>query len=251
MAGVAAVAVASAELFKLVVQFSHGVLAFGVATDEIGQRAASHRTEHPRRALASENQRQCLPGNHSVKLSAFHLNHVAPVQGESSGITGQNSNSVVALRIGIAGHDAQAVMSVLVSMAGFPGKSGWALAVAHRLPVNESPQLHNPAACSLGEPASKVALSAAPLQSNQLRHFLKVTICSTWGQLSKVGAGVRWPVRRQAPERAIGSVLALPAKRTRHLFSMEGVGPFKSMGKASNFNPTMCCPGEHTADLSL
>jgi hypothetical protein len=72
-------------------------------------RAASRRTEHPWRALASENQRECLPGNHSVKLSAFHLNHAAPAQGDSSGITGQNSNSVVALRIGIAGHDAQAV----------------------------------------------------------------------------------------------------------------------------------------------
>jgi hypothetical protein len=142
-------------------------------------------------------------------------------------------------------------MGILMSIAGFPGKSACALAVVRRLPVDESPQLHKPAACSPGEPASKVALDAAPLLSNQLRHFLKVTLCSTWGQFHKVGAGVRWPVCRQTPDRALCSVLALPATRTRRLFRMEGVSPFKSMGKARNFNPTMCCPGEHTADLSL
>jgi hypothetical protein len=141
-------------------------------------------------------------------------------------------------------------MSILISMVGFPGKSACALVVVLRLPVNESPQLHKPAVCSLGEPASKAALGSAPLLSNRLRHFLNVTICSTWGQLSKVGAGVRWPVRRQAPERAIGSVLALPAMLARRLFRMKGVGPFKSMGKERNFNPTMCCPGQQSTDLS-
>jgi len=142
-------------------------------------------------------------------------------------------------------------MSILIFMVGFPGKSAWALAVVHRLPVNESPQLRKPALCSLGEPASKAALGSAPLLSNRLRHFLNVTICSTWGQLSKVGAGFRWPVRRQTPDRALCSVMALPAMLARRLFRREGVSPFKSMGKARNFNPTMCCPGEHTADLSL
>jgi len=41
----------------------------------------SRRTEHPRRAFSSENQRECLSCNHSVKLSASHLNHTASAQG--------------------------------------------------------------------------------------------------------------------------------------------------------------------------
>ena len=106
-----------------------------------------------------------------------------------------------------------------------------------------------PAACSLGEPVSKVELSAAPLSSNQLHHSLKVTLCSTWGELSKVGASVRWPVRTRVSERALCSVLPLPATRTRCLCHMEGVSPFRSMGKAQNFNPTMCCPGKQPTDL--
>lgn len=142
-------------------------------------------------------------------------------------------------------------MSVLMKMAVFPGKSAGALAVVHRLPVDESPQVLTPAACSLGEPASKVALSATPLSSNRLRHFLKVTLCSTWGQLSKVGAGVQTAsahagsgARTLQRTGTDSEVYPAPIPQGRCFIS------FKTMGKDRNFNLTMCYPGEHTTDLS-
>jgi hypothetical protein len=136
-------------------------------------------------------------------------------------------------------------MGAFMSIVGFPGKSACALLLVHRLRVNESHPVLKPVACSLGEQVSKFALGVAPLLSNKLRHFLKVTMCSTWGQLSKFGAGDRWPVRIHTSDRAIGRVLVLPAKLARRIFSMESVAPFKSMRKAQNFNLMMCCPGQH------
>jgi hypothetical protein len=37
---------------------------------------------------------------------------------------------------------------------------------------------------------------------------------------------------------------------TRRLFRTEDVSPLKSKGKGQNFNPTMCCPGQHHTVLS-